>query len=216
VNGSKVPVVVEMAHPMGADHHVSSVRVVNASDPISGKGTFHFTPANGRVYLAFQVRMHDGPSEVSATAECSRLGRFTATSPVEIAYGTGGCAGGAPAEPGGGEPAGPLIRIPELVERGRVARGEIVHVQVKMKHPSRTGLVFRRGAFVQESEPLHLDEMEVRHAGERVCRFQLTSALSDDPVITFTLLARRDGPLTVSFTNCLGRTFEATHHLRLG
>jgi sulfur-oxidizing protein SoxY len=218
-NGSKVPIVVEMAHPMTPEHHVTVVRVTNESDPISSKGTFHFTPDNGRVYLAFQVRMHQGPSEVSATVECNRHGTWTVRRPIEIPAGAGGCAGTGPL-PAVRAPADeirpPIIRIAELVDRGRIRRGDIVHVQVKMKHPSRTGLVFRGGRFVQEAEPLHLDEMEVRYGDERVSRFAMTSALSDDPFITFTLLARREAPITVAVTNCRGERFEATHELRLG
>jgi sulfur-oxidizing protein SoxY len=218
-NGAKIPIVVEMDHPMSQGHHVASVRVSNELDPISTKGTFHFTPANGRVYLAFQARMHDGPSEVSVTAECTRHGVWTARSPIEIPAGAGGCTGTAPGpaeRASGGEIRGPVIRIPELVESGHIHRGELVHVQVKMKHPSRTGLAFREGRFVQESEPLHLDGMEVRYAGERVSRFAMTSALSDDPFITFTLLAALEGPLTVTLTNCRGQEFEATQQLRFG
>jgi hypothetical protein len=44
----------------------------------------------------------------------------------------------------------------------------------------------------------------------------MTSALSDDPFITFTLLASREAPITVAVTNCRGERFEATHELRLG
>jgi sulfur-oxidizing protein SoxY len=218
-NGAKVPIVVEMDHPMTPAHHVASVRVANELDPIASKGTFHFTPANGRVYLAFQARMHDGPSEVSVTAECNRHGGWTARHPIEIPAGAGGCTGAAPppaAGPAREDLRPPVIRIPELVERGHIHRGELVHVQVKMRHPSRTGLVFRAGRFVQESEPLHLAEMVVRYGGELVSRFTLTSALSDDPFITFTLLARLEEPLTIAVTNCRGQEFGATHDIRFG
>ncbi len=216
-NGAKVPIVVEMAHPMTPEHHVTSVQVVNASDPIPLKGTFDFTPGNGRVYLAFQARMHGGTSEVSATAECNRHGEWSSTRTIEIPQDAGGCTGTAP-------PAGktlseeirdPVIRIAELVERGALRRGDIVHAQLKMRHPNRTGLVLRGGSFVQESEPLHLAELEVYYGGERVSRFAMTPALSDDPFITFCLLARLEGPLRVVLTNNRGQRFEATHEIRL-
>ena len=57
-NGAKVPIVVTMAHPISSDHYVTSIQVANNWDPVPLKGTFHLTPANGRVYLAFQARMH--------------------------------------------------------------------------------------------------------------------------------------------------------------
>jgi hypothetical protein len=107
-----------------------------------------------------------------------------------------------------------VIRIAELVERGKIRRDEIVHAQVKMKHPNRTGLVLRGGSFVQESEPFHLEELEVLYGGKCVSRFELTPALSDDPFITFCLLARLEGPLRVVLTNNRGQRFEATHEIR--
>jgi desulfoferrodoxin (superoxide reductase-like protein) len=218
VNGAKVPIVVEMAHPMTAGHHVRSLEVVNASDPIPLKGRFHFSPGNGHAYVAFQARMHDGISEVTAEADCNRHGRSSASRTIEIPQGAGGCSGGAQAGLGrtrGEDIHPPVIRVPELVARGRIRPGEIIHAQVKMRHPSRTGLVFRDGGFVQEEEPLHLERLEVHFAGERIGWFEMTPALSDDPLITFTVLPRREGTLAVVVTNSRGRTFEATHEIRL-
>jgi sulfur-oxidizing protein SoxY len=216
-NGAKVPILVELAHPMTADHHITSVHVANESDPISSKGTFHFSPANGGVYLAFQARMHEGVSEVTATAECNVHGRFSTRSTIEIPAGAGGCGASAP-EVGrarGDDIAGPTLRIPELLSRGAVRPGDLIHPQVKMRHPNRTGLVYRDGRFEAESEPIHLDVMEVFYGGDRVSRFEMTSALSDDPFITFPLRLLREGTLKVVLTNNLGRVFEATHDLRL-
>jgi predicted secreted protein len=216
-NGAKVPIVVEAAHPMTAGHHVTRVRVTNESDPISHKGTFDFTPANGRVYLAFQARMHEGASLVSAAAECSAGAAFSAASPIEIPPGGGGCLGDGPPEIGrtrGDDVRPPVIRIPELIERGAIRRGELVHVQVKMRHPNRTGLAVRDGELVRESEPIHLDSLEAFYDGEPVCEFAMTSALSDDPLITFALLARR-ARLRVVVTNSRGQRFEATEELRV-
>ena len=68
-NGAKVPITVEMDHPMLAEHHVATVRVANDRDPIPGKGEFHFTPANGHAYLAFQARLDQGSSIVAVSAD---------------------------------------------------------------------------------------------------------------------------------------------------
>jgi sulfur-oxidizing protein SoxY len=217
-NGAKVPIVVESPHPMTPGHHVTSVRVANDGDPISCKGTFHLTPANGRVYVAFQARMHEGASSVSATAECNLHGSFSASSPIEIPEGAGGCMGGGPATLGrtpGEDVHAPVIRVAELVERGALRRDEIVHVQLKMRHPNRTGLAYRDGRFVQESEPIHLDAIEVLYGGAPASRFELTSALSDDPLITFALAAGRGGKLEIVVTNSRGQRFHAAEELRV-
>lgn len=216
-NGARVPVTVEAAHPMDPGHHVTTVTVVNPRDPVPLKGVFHFTPANGRAYVAFQARLDEGPSTVVATAECGRHGRFTAGAPVTIAAGAGGCAGGPPAAGAGGdEIRPPVIRIPRLVADGRITAGDIIDVQVKTKHPNRTGLALRDGAFVQDAEPFHLRELDVFHDDERVSHFALGAALSDNPLITFKLRVRREATLRVTLTNTRGQVFEATHRLRLG
>src|SRR5712664_628003 len=46
-NGARVPIVVEVPHPMTADHRITGLQVVNAKDPVPVKGTFDFSPANG-------------------------------------------------------------------------------------------------------------------------------------------------------------------------
>ncbi len=215
-NGAKVPIVVEMNHPMTPDHYIASINVVNERDQIPSKGMFYFTPLNGRVYVAFQARMDHGVSNVRVTAECNRHGKWSSSRAIDIPEDAGGCAGTAPAQgrTGGEDIRPPVIRIAELVQQGRIRPGQIIHAQVKMRHPNRTGLMFRNGGFVQESEPLYLRELEVYYGGDRVSRFAMTSALSDDPFITFSLLVRREGSLGVLLVNNRGQRFEARHAIR--
>ena len=109
----------------------------------------------------------------------------------------------------------PRLRIVEAVAQGLVRPDEIVHVQVEMKHPNRTGLVLRGGAFVRDSEPLYLQELEVWYGDERVSRFTFTPALSDDPLVGFCLRASREAPLRVRVRNNRGARFEAEIPIRL-
>ena len=109
----------------------------------------------------------------------------------------------------------PALRIPELVQRGSVRRDELIHVQLEMRHPSRTGLTLRNGSFERASDPLYVRDLEVYYGGERVSWFSLTSALSDDPFISFALRARIEAPVRVVLTNNRGQRFEATHEIRL-
>lgn len=89
-NGAKVPILVEMDHPMTPEHHITAVQVTNRHDPVPSKGTFHLTPANGRVYLSFQARIAAGVSEVVVTAECNRHGRWSTRRAIEIPDHAGG------------------------------------------------------------------------------------------------------------------------------
>ena len=210
-NGDRVPITIEMSHPMEPGHHITRVTVVNERDPVPLKGIFEFTPTNGLVHLAFQARIDEGASEVAVTAECNLHGAWTSTGTVRVADGQGGCA--APAPPGGrATPADilpPRLRLPGLVRTGRVRPDEVLEVQLLMRHPNRTGLVRRDGKFVAESEPFHLRELEAFYGPERVSRFLFTSALSDDPLITFRLRAGQGGPLRVLLVNTRGQRFEA-------
>src|SRR5712691_138659 len=212
-SGAKVPVAVEMSHPMDPGHYVTSLSVVNERDPVPLKGVFHFTPLNGQVYVAFQIRLDHGASEVAATAECSRQARWHTTRPITIPDGAGGCAGTAPppGRTGPDEIGPPAIRIPQLIADGRISPGQTIDVQIKIKHPSRTGLVVREGTFVQASDPLYLNRMHVFYRDERISQFTMTSALSDNPLITFRLRAHGEGLLRVVLTNNRGQRFEATH-----
>jgi len=216
-NGAKVPVVVEMAHPMEPGHYVTAIQVANERDPVSSKGVFHFTPANGQAYLAFQARVDEGISEVAVTAECNLHGRWSSTRAINIAEGAGGCA--APVPPhgpaAGADTRPPRNRIPEPVRHRRIRAAEIIDVQLSTRHPSRTGLAGRNGKFLRIADPFYLQEMEVFYGTERVSRFAMTSALSDDPLITFRLRAAHEGPLRILLVNSRGQLFEATHPIRL-
>ncbi len=215
-NGAKVPIVVEMAHPMEPGHYITSVQVINDRDPVPSKGVFQFTPGNGQVYLSFQARMDHGISEVAVTAECSVHGRWSSTRSINVPTGGGGCADPSPppSRSRDDDIRPPAIRIPQLLKGGRIRPDEIVLVQLVTRHPNRTGLAVRGGKFVQEFEPFFLTEIEVLYGGERVSRFEGTPALSDDLFIGFPLRARRAGLLRAVLTDNRGQRFEAAQDIR--
>jgi desulfoferrodoxin (superoxide reductase-like protein) len=210
-NGDRVPITVEMGHPMEPDHHIARVTVVNERDPVPLKGTFELSPASGMVNLAFQARIDDGVSEVAVIAECSLHGAWTTTATVRVADGTGGCSDPAPLASRAGPTAilPPRLRLPGLVRTGRVRSDEVLEAQLLMRHPNRTGLARRDGKFVAESEPFHLREMDVFYRDARVSRFLFTSALSDDPLIGFRVRAGQGGLLRAVLWNTRGERFEA-------
>lgn len=215
-NGAHVPIVVEMAHPMEPNHYLKSLQILNESDPIPSKGTFHLTPANGEVYLAVQARMHSGTSSVSVIAECTLHGRWARSQPITIPEEGGGCATVIEeTQPSEDEIRPPVIRIPELVARGKIRRGEIIHIQVKFQHPNRTGLAFREGKFFQGADPFYIRKMEVFYKDRRISWYEMTPAVSDNPFITFKLRAVEEGPLRIVLTNSRGQEFQATQALVL-
>lgn len=215
-NGAHIPIVVEMAHPMEPDHYIKSIQILNESDPVPSKGTFHLTPANGEVYLAVQARMHSGSSSVLVIAECNLHKCWAKSQPITIPEGEGGCATVTEGtQPSDDEIRPPVIRIPELVAQGRIRRGEIIRVQVKFKHPNRTGLAFREGKFFQEADPFYIRGMEVFYGDRLISWYEMTPAVSDNPFMTFKLRATENGPIRIVLTNSRGEVFQATQELVL-
>jgi desulfoferrodoxin (superoxide reductase-like protein) len=211
-NGNHVPVAVKMNHPMQPGHHIRRVQFLNESDPIPSKGIFHPTPANGECYFAFQARMHSGTSTVLAVAECNLHGTWSARHRITIPDGQGGCAtaDGTKQTDAREEILTPVIRIPELVRRGRLVTGEMFEVQVKFKHPSTTGLAYENNKFIQVEEPLYLTSMQVFYGERLVSRYEMTAGLSDNPFLKFKLRLTEEKPLRVVFTNSRGRQFSGS------
>lgn len=216
-NGSHVPVVLKMNHPLEHSHYIRRVQFLNESDPIPSKGIFHLTPANGEVYFAFQARMHSGTSTVLAVAECNLHGTWTARHQITIPDGQGGCAtAGTPKQVAEKEEIRPpMIRIPELVRRGHLVKGEIAEVQVKFKHPSRTGLAYVNQEFAQVEEPLYVRSMQVLYGKRLVSRYEMTAGLSDNPFLKFKLKFNEEKPVRVVFTNSKGQQFSAANQVVL-
>jgi desulfoferrodoxin (superoxide reductase-like protein) len=201
---------------METDHYIKSIQILNESDPIPSKGIFHLSPANGQAYLSMQARMHSGTSTVRVIAECTRHGRWTTSQPITIPEGGGGCANAT--EEGDGllvddaiRP--PVIRIPELVERGKIRRGEVIQVQMKLKHPSRTGLTLQGTTFHQTADPFYPKELKVYYGDRVVSRYEMTPAISDNPFITFKLRATEESAIRIIVTNSRGQQFQAVQEV---
>lgn len=107
------------------------------------------------------------------------------------------------------QPRGPAkIRLPR-----RIAHGEVIHVQVKVRHPSRTGLrMIGEHQFAPDpgNPAVYLRLLEVYYGDAKVAWYEMTSALSDDPVVTFTLRAVREAPLRAVFTSSENKTYEVS------
>lgn len=215
-NGPVVPIIVEMDHPMEPDHYIKSFEIFNWHDPVVSKGKFYMTPANGSAYLSTQARMHSGSSQIEVIAECNQHGKWINQKLITIEEGGGGCATEPETEEEIADIRLPTIRIPHLIEEGSLAAGEIIKVQVKFKHPIRTGLSFVDGQFVPVRSPFYIKNMEVLYNGERVCLYEMTEALSDNPFIGFKLKVDKEAPLEIVFENTQNKRFRVIEDLKLG
>jgi len=200
-----VPLSVSANHPMEPEHFIRSIEIRLDNDPVPYKGTFLFTPANGQAAVAFQMRSGAG-GVLTVTAECSRHGRFVATKEIRVT--DGGCAG--PPDMTRDRLGNPRIRLPESIRPG-----EVVQVRAKVDHNSYTGLVLKNGKYVREAPEFFVKQMLVFLDDQKVAEFQMTSAVSANPLIRFPLKVTRGGMLRIVFINNEGRRWEASQPIRL-
>lgn len=199
-----VPVRVSVDHPMDPDHFIDSVELILETDPVPHKGTYRFTPANGRARVAFPMRSGTG-GLLKAIVTCNRYGRFVGTR--EVRAGGDGCA----SEPDGARarPGNPRVRV-----MGVPKLGEVVEVAAKLDHESDTGLRLKDGKYTRVRPEFFVREMQVFLGGQRISEFRLTSALSSNAIVRFPVRVTGASTLRVVVVNSEGRRWEATELIR--
>lgn len=93
------------------------------------------------------------------------------------------------------------IRVPDQIKRG-----DLITVNSIISHPMDTG--FFRTA---EGDPIpayFIKRVVVTYGDQEVARFEWTSGISRDPVISFTLTADKETPLTMVWTDNKGASFK--------
>ena len=93
------------------------------------------------------------------------------------------------------------IKVPE-----RIRQGDLVTVNSIVSHPMDTG--FFRDAAGDPIPAYFIKHVVVTYGGEEVARFDWTSGISRDPVVSFTLRADKEAPLTMVWTDNKGATFK--------
>jgi Sulphur oxidation protein SoxZ. len=95
------------------------------------------------------------------------------------------------------------IRIPD-----RITRGDVIIVNAIVSHPMDTG--FFRTADGQPIPAFFIKDVVVTYGGEQVARFEWTSGVSKDPIVSFTLKADKEAPLTMIWTDTKGGVYQQT------
>jgi sulfur-oxidizing protein SoxZ len=93
------------------------------------------------------------------------------------------------------------IRIPD-----RIARGDLIIVNAIVVHPMDTG--FFRTAEGQPIPAFFIKDVVVTYGDEPVARFEWTSGVSKDPIVSFTLTADKEAPLTMVWTDSRGGVYR--------
>lgn len=92
------------------------------------------------------------------------------------------------------------IRVPD-----RVTKGSVIVVNAIISHPMDTG--FFRDADGQPIPAYFIKDVRVRYGDEEIARFTWTSGISRDPIVSFTLRADREAPLTMTWTDNQGGVY---------
>jgi sulfur-oxidizing protein SoxZ len=101
------------------------------------------------------------------------------------------------------------IRVPDQIKRG-----DLITVNAIISHPMDTG--FFRTA---EGDPIpayFIKDVVVTYGPEEVARFEWTSGISRDPVVSFTLKADREAPLTMVWSDNKGASFKQSVNISFG
>jgi sulfur-oxidizing protein SoxZ len=93
------------------------------------------------------------------------------------------------------------IKVPN-----RITRGEVIVVNSIITHPMDTG--FFRNADGDAIPAYFIKEVVVTYGEQEVARFEWTSGISRDPVVSFTVKADKEAPLTMVWTDNKGAAFK--------
>ena len=93
------------------------------------------------------------------------------------------------------------IRVPD-----RVVKGDLIVVNAIISHPMDTG--FFRNADGQPIPAYFIKGVVVTYGDLEVARFMWTSGISRDPIVSFTLKADREAPVTMTWTDNRGGVFR--------
>jgi sulfur-oxidizing protein SoxZ len=93
------------------------------------------------------------------------------------------------------------IRLPE-----QIRKGEVITVHAIVSHPMDTGFFRTREG---DTIPAYfIKDVVVTYGDAEVARFEWTSGVSRDPMVTFSLRADREAPLTMVWTDNKGGVYR--------
>jgi sulfur-oxidizing protein SoxZ len=98
------------------------------------------------------------------------------------------------------------IRVPD-----RISRGDLIVVNAIISHPMDTG--FFRTADGQPIPAYFIKDVLVTYGDREVARFRWTSGVSRDPIISFTLRADREAPISMVWTDNKGGVFKQSANI---
>jgi sulfur-oxidizing protein SoxZ len=89
----------------------------------------------------------------------------------------------------------------------RIRQGDVIRVQVVVQHPMDTG--FFRDANANIIPAWFINDVRIRYGDDEIARFEWTSGVSKDPMVSFMLKADREAPLTFVWRDSQGGEYTA-------
>jgi sulfur-oxidizing protein SoxZ len=99
------------------------------------------------------------------------------------------------------------IRVPD-----RVVQGDLIVVSAIITHPMDTG--FFRDADGQPIPAYFIKDVVVAYGDREIASFTWTSGISRDPIISFTLKADREAPISMVWTDNKGGVFRQSADIK--
>jgi sulfur-oxidizing protein SoxZ len=102
----------------------------------------------------------------------------------------------------------PEIGKAKIIVPDRITKGEVIRVTTIVQHPMDTG--FFRDANANIIPPYFIQDVSVTYGDAEIARFEWTSGVSRDPMISFTIRADRAAPLTLTWKDNKGGVYQAS------
>ncbi|MGH7539271.1 MAG: thiosulfate oxidation carrier complex protein SoxZ [Gemmatimonadales bacterium] len=99
------------------------------------------------------------------------------------------------------------IVVPE-----RIRRGDVIRVLVVIQHSMDTG--FFRDANANIIPAWFINDVRVRYGADEIARFEWTSGISRDPMVSFRLRAEQEATLAVVSRDNQGGEFRGTTEIK--
>src|SRR5512143_1186240 len=100
----------------------------------------------------------------------------------------------------------------KIVVPERIQRDDVIRVQVVIQHPMDTG--FFRDANANIIPPWFIQDVRVKYGEVEVARFEWTSGISKDPMVSFRLRAEQEAPLTVVSRDNRGSEYSGSTEIK--
>ena len=110
------------------------------------------------------------------------------------------------------------IKPPRMRIGRKIKKDQVIKVKVRFEHRSFTGLGMvdteTLPAFNRATPLTYMRNMLVYYGDDLVTRFNLTSAIADNPLFAFKLKAVKEAPVKVVFIDNLGERWETSKDIK--